>query len=587
MQRRLLESLKNLGLNYQDVPRDGNCLYHAVCIYVGEDQQTLRNNIYLRLEQNPSQYEHIFQANNMTLASYLVGLKTDAWADHLEIVELMNLLNRPIVVIGPDGTIRNRGDVGRAGEPIFVFYNGHSHYDGFTVNHTKMPREILNSLLNANMFVPPVVSNNQSSSALINRVTRIPRKAPHIIANLRLMQKVTQKVSPVVIKAAAAPRDTSVVAVKRKLNTATEGTVSVAKRLKVKNELSIAERLKKFNIDELRYNKELLIFHKLGYQTEQANKVILRKFSFNSVDVLLGHHAELIKRFTRNQIVDMAANHSGSKNIEAVLTAFNALIRLKFSTEQIVRMVADGGGARNIEAVLKAFNELIGLKFSTEQIVRIAANGGGSKNIEAVQDAFNELRKLQFTAAQIVRIAAHHGGSKNIEAVQKAFNELSKLQFTAAQIVSMVAHNGGSKNIEAVRSAFDELSKLQFTAGQIVKMVANTGGSKNISAVVKNFHAIYKLNLSPQAISNLVVDAAGRNEFLRKCASSKEVTNFVQDLQAAQGHEAALTNRLNEQSTRNQSHTHSLFSRKSPVMKSDRDPGDTDRSDHGHQLGRL
>ncbi len=47
----------------------------------------------------------------------------------------MRALNRPIVIIDPNGRVRNRDAVQRdfVNPPIFVYYNDHNHYDGYTL----------------------------------------------------------------------------------------------------------------------------------------------------------------------------------------------------------------------------------------------------------------------------------------------------------------------------------------------------------------------------------------------------------------------------------------------------------------------
>lgn len=123
------------GLEYQEIPGDGHCLFHAVGLYVGQGQASLRNVVAAHIEHNLDEFRGIIEATNpgRTPEEYLEALRSgEEWADNLEIAVLMRILNRPIVVIGPDGNISNRSDLtGVAGEPIFVRYNGHDHYDAY------------------------------------------------------------------------------------------------------------------------------------------------------------------------------------------------------------------------------------------------------------------------------------------------------------------------------------------------------------------------------------------------------------------------------------------------------------------------
>ena len=72
------------------------------------------------------------------------------WADNLEIAVLMNILNRPIVVVGPDGKVRNLSSLVGDGDPIFVQYNGHNHYDALILTGNSPPREIFEALTQLN-----------------------------------------------------------------------------------------------------------------------------------------------------------------------------------------------------------------------------------------------------------------------------------------------------------------------------------------------------------------------------------------------------------------------------------------------------
>lgn len=160
---RFFSTPKIHGLTYLPIAKDGNCLYNAVAIYLEphqQDQQTLRTSIAERIKANPSKYQNIIQASGKDFDSYIKGIQTNEWADHLEIVELMNLLDRPIVVIGEDHKIANRLDIGDfKGEPIFVYYNGihQQHYDGLR----PPPNVDLKNLLNT-LMIPDPQTNNSS-----------------------------------------------------------------------------------------------------------------------------------------------------------------------------------------------------------------------------------------------------------------------------------------------------------------------------------------------------------------------------------------------------------------------------------------
>ncbi len=139
------------GLQPEIIIGDGDCLYRAVTYYLGqgEDVAFLRNRVATNLEQNAALREFAPLANGQTLPQYIANIRsTHQWADNLEINILMRLLDRPIVVIGPEGTIRNVNEVRQyPGEPIFVYYNGVDHYDVFTLRGGYDGRTILIEML--------------------------------------------------------------------------------------------------------------------------------------------------------------------------------------------------------------------------------------------------------------------------------------------------------------------------------------------------------------------------------------------------------------------------------------------------------
>lgn len=138
-----------LGLKHQPVPEDGHCLFHAVALHCGRDQQVLRNMVAGNIEGNMKKYRDIIQALNpeKTVDRYLQDVRQGIeWADNLEIVVLMTVLNQPVVVVETDGKIRNLSSLIGDGVPIFVEYNGHNHYDALIITGEKDAREIFEAL---------------------------------------------------------------------------------------------------------------------------------------------------------------------------------------------------------------------------------------------------------------------------------------------------------------------------------------------------------------------------------------------------------------------------------------------------------
>ena len=134
------------------------------------------------------------------------------------------------------------------------------------------------------------------------------------------------------------------------------------------------ERLITYKISRERYDSEAKSLRTLGFSQQEADSLIIRGSSRNTVCAVLKNYSLLL----------IAPYH--------------------LSHEQIVTIAGHNGGPKNLEAVKAAFTELQALSLSATQIVSIAGNIGGSKNIEAVKAAFTELQALGLSATQIVSL---------------------------------------------------------------------------------------------------------------------------------------------------------------------------------------
>jgi ankyrin repeat protein len=129
------------NLDQIPVPGDGHCLYHAVALYLGTDQSALRQEVAQYIAAHRAEFAELIQGLNSdrSLDDFIRDIKNGVeWADHIEITVLMRITQRPIVVIGPNGEIRNR-DVfqSQTGSPIFVSYNGVDHYNALIKRELK------------------------------------------------------------------------------------------------------------------------------------------------------------------------------------------------------------------------------------------------------------------------------------------------------------------------------------------------------------------------------------------------------------------------------------------------------------------
>jgi len=250
--------------------------------------------------------------------------------------------------------------------------------------------------------------------------------------------------------------------------------------------VTIIEKLKKYKISTARYREEQQALHLLGYTDQQANRLIVRQSSMQTVvTVRTLHHTLVSKGFTRAEITRMASRNGGGNNLKAVLgNHYNGLIAQGFKHNDIVRMVSHGGGSRNLGAVSAHFDALSRLGFKVDNIVKMVSHVGGSRNLGAVSAHYDALSWLGFEVDNIVQMVSHAGGSRNLGAVSAHYDALSRLGFKADNILQMVSHGGGSCNLGAVSEHYDALSRLGFKADNIVRMVSHDGGTKSLGTII-------------------------------------------------------------------------------------------------------
>lgn len=137
-----------MGLILQKISGDGHCFFNAVSLYTGEDQATLRQRVAQYLQEHRDQYNDFYQGDEGSFDRYISAIERgEEWGDQISMTAVQHLYGRPVVVMRPQGQTAIVGDLQQfSGEPIFVYYNGHDHYDALLLNEGQDAQQILNTI---------------------------------------------------------------------------------------------------------------------------------------------------------------------------------------------------------------------------------------------------------------------------------------------------------------------------------------------------------------------------------------------------------------------------------------------------------
>ena len=157
-----------------DCGAGGNCLFHAVANQIPEEtHESLRELACTALESNSTQLNaqleiggaDVILINPEVIAEeridnseqYVELMKRPGtWGGEIELAALAQLFNRPITVIANGycpliypSFIDSQGRPFYPGNPIFIYYNGHNHYQALRIRpeFTIEPRTILDTIL--------------------------------------------------------------------------------------------------------------------------------------------------------------------------------------------------------------------------------------------------------------------------------------------------------------------------------------------------------------------------------------------------------------------------------------------------------
>lgn len=135
------------GLVYKKIAKDGHCLFSAISEYINKGAFELRREAAEYMEDNFDRFmgfnedangpdrespEEALPRQRSQFEKYIQEIRETAkWGGHLEIQAISEKYQRPIIVISKVELTLSEIDGAPKSDPIFIFYNGNSHYDVF------------------------------------------------------------------------------------------------------------------------------------------------------------------------------------------------------------------------------------------------------------------------------------------------------------------------------------------------------------------------------------------------------------------------------------------------------------------------
>lgn len=267
---------------------------------------------------------------------------------------------------------------------------------------------------------------------------------------------------------------------------------------------SLDKCLQLYKISLRRFNKEKALLMKLSFDEEQAEKLILRSSSQNTVSTLLDAMPELTKTLSHSQIIKIAARSGGKSNIKSYLVTHADLRAANFSSDHLVRILSHNEGAKKIHAVKESLDALQALEFSLEDITKLVSRKRGSQTLYAIKESHEILQALGFTAKNILRLISYNNDFNNLYMIKTYYPSLKALGFAAEQIINLICCSDGLCNLHAIQENYQILQALGLNSTYIVCLLDCDGGYHNIYTISKHYSAILQAQLSPAHILHIL-----------------------------------------------------------------------------------
>ncbi len=229
-------------------------------------------------------------------------------------------------------------------------------------------------------------------------------------------------------------------------------------RLKYKTKLikkfipaqTMATVLKKTTLAKKDFNNYKKKLEQIGYKSEEADYLLTRKSSINSIDVIIENSEaafKLLKKestFTDDMIRSLLLyivspipeNADGGANLIAFIKYYE-YFKLDFQVLDFVYIVARVGGAINVCTIKELRKELNDCGFGQNAIILMGARQGGGETLRAAVEYCKKFKAHGLTSAYIARMALSR---PVLEWLNKNIGQLIKNGHEAEGIIKLISH---------------------------------------------------------------------------------------------------------------------------------------------------
>jgi hypothetical protein len=255
--------------------------------------------------------------------------------------------------------------------------------------------------------------------------------------------------------------------------------------------------------EEIQHNYHSLIA--LGITKKELSRVATQG-SCNIALALLEHHIELDQLgFSPKDMIAIAKQTSGVKNIEAVLNYRQTPHESSFTNSDLIKITARNGGDIKLSTISLYYKKLHKMDFSHGQIVDLASYT--LANIEIIAQGGVHLRKMNFTLFQMLEILTKFKGKKYLQSIISNRDFLRTHKFQSNELFALAKIPKGYNIIHKIREYSENIHQYIFPLSKenLVSLLTAENGVQIFEAINKYQDTLSTLGFTTEELlSNFV-----------------------------------------------------------------------------------